>query len=86
MHPRGRSLNDYRAVLLGTTAHTDRISRRVIVGSRIFHGEVLVEYLSDDSLEHGLGIDAHSASLSQSARHDCHDWSATPQPVKMAIA
>lgn len=65
VHPHVRGTNDCRSVLFKTTNHADCGAQRIIAGSRIFHGEVLVEHLRDDPMKHGFDIDGHSVSLAR---------------------
>lgn len=63
VHPHVGGANDCRSVPFKTTDHADCGAQRIIVGSRIFHGEALVEHLSDDPIEHGFYVDGDGVSL-----------------------
>ena len=83
VHPHGGGANDCRAVLFDPTDHADRVSRGIIQGSRILHGEVLIEHLSDDPMEHGFDVDSHGDSLARAIKHDCGGRTIGTSPVKI---
>jgi hypothetical protein len=63
VHPLIGGTNNDRTVLLGPPGYADAVEPRSISGCCIFNGEVPVELLRNDPVEHGFDVDGHDDSL-----------------------
>ncbi len=72
------------AVLVEGAAHVNTVQPGIVAGADVGHGEVLVEHLTDDPMEHGPDVDGHDDSLSGASSLDVpakRDWGPSTKHV-----